>query len=151
MINPLKISEMLSQAGQMQEEFQRKLGETVVEATSGGGAVTATMNGKKELLKLRIDPAAVVSLSGGQPDVEMLQDLIVGAVNEAGRKADEAIKSSVQGMLGGLKIPGLVGRRSEPGHEFTRAAKARFFNPGISAPEGGKNIGTLCRADGPAH
>jgi nucleoid-associated protein EbfC len=109
MINPLKISEMLSQAGQMQEEFQRKLGETVVEATSGGGAVTATMNGKKELLTLHIDPAAVVSLSGGQPDVEMLQDLIVGAVNEAGRKADEAIKSSVQGMLGGLKIPGLGG------------------------------------------
>jgi hypothetical protein len=107
MFNPLKISEMLSQAGQMQEEVQRKLGETVVEATSGGGAVTATMNGKKELLKLHIDPSAVVSLSGGQPDVEMLEDLIVGAVNEAGRKADEAIKSSVQGMLGGLKIPGL--------------------------------------------
>lgn len=107
MINPLKISEMLSQAGQMQEEFQRKLSETVVEATTGGGAVTATLNGKKELLKLRIDPAAVVSLGGGQADVEMLQDLIVGAVNEAGRKADEAIKSNVQGMLGGLKIPGL--------------------------------------------
>jgi nucleoid-associated protein EbfC len=109
MINPLKITEMLSQAGQMQEEFQRKLGETVVEATTGGGAVTATLNGKKELLKLVIDPAAVVSLSGGQADVEMLQDLIVGAVNEAGRKADEAIKSNVQGMLGGLKIPGLGG------------------------------------------
>ena len=107
MINPLKITEMLSQAGQMQEEMQRKLGETVVEASSGGGAVTATMNGKKELLKLRIDPSAVASLSGGQPDVEMLQDLVVGAVNEAGRKADEAIKSSVQGILGGLKIPGL--------------------------------------------
>jgi len=107
MFNPLKISEMLSQAGQMQEEVQRKLGETVVEATSGGGAVTATMNGKKELLKLHIDPSAVLSLSGGQPDVEMLQDLVVAAVNEAGRKAEEAIKSSVQGMLGGLKIPGL--------------------------------------------
>lgn len=109
MINPLKITEMLSQAGQMQEEFQRKLGETVVEATTGGGAVTATMNGKKELLKLAIDPAAALSLSGGQPDVEMLQDLIVGAVNEAGKKADEAIKTNVQGMLGGLKIPGLGG------------------------------------------
>jgi nucleoid-associated protein EbfC len=107
MFSPLKMSEMLSQAGQMQEEMQRKLGETIVEATSGGGAITVTMNGKKELLKIQIDPAAVVSLSGGQPDVEMLQDLIVGAVNEAGRKADEAIKSNVQGMLGGLKIPGL--------------------------------------------
>ena len=107
MFNPLKIQEMLSQAGQMQEEMQRKLAETVIEASSGGGAVTATLNGKKELLKLRIDPSAVTSLSGGQADVEMLQDLIVGAVNEAGRKADEVLKSSVQGMLGGLKIPGL--------------------------------------------
>jgi hypothetical protein len=89
--------------------MQRKLGETVVEASSGGGAVTATMNGKKELLKIRIDPAAVTSLSGSQADVEMLEDLIAAAVNEAGRKADEAIKSSVQGMLGGMKIPGLGG------------------------------------------
>jgi nucleoid-associated protein EbfC len=107
MINPLKLTEMLSQAGQMQEEMQRKLNETVVEASSGGGAVTATVNGKKELLKLRIDPSAVVSLSGGSADVEMLENLIVGAINEAGRKAEEAVRSSVTGMLGGLKIPGL--------------------------------------------
>ncbi len=107
MINPLKISEMLSKAGEMQEEVQRKLGETVVEASSGGGAVTATMNGKKELLKIHIDPSAVMSLTGSQPDVEMLEDLIVAAVNEAGRKADDAIKSSVQGLLGGLKLPGM--------------------------------------------
>ena len=108
MLNPLKISEMLSKAGQMQEEVQRKLGDTVVEATSGGGAVAATMNGRKELLKLHIDPAATVALTGGQPDVEMLEDLIVAAVNEAGRKADDAIKSSMQEMLGGMKIPGLT-------------------------------------------
>ena len=107
MINPLKIKEMLSQANEMQEEVQRKLGQTIVEGSSGGGAVTATMNGKKQLLKLRIDPSAVVGLGGNQPDVEMLEDLVVGAVNEAGRKADEAIQSSVQGMLGGLKLPGL--------------------------------------------
>jgi hypothetical protein len=91
----------------MQEEMQRKLGETVVEAGSGGGAVSATMNGKKELLKLHIDPAAVVGLSGDKPDVEMLEDLIVAAINEAGRKADEAIKTSVQDLLGGLKLPGM--------------------------------------------
>ena len=108
MINPLKIPEMLSQANQMQEEMQRRLSETVVEGSSGGGAITATMNGKKQLLKIRIDAAAVTSLSGAQADVEMLQDLVVSAVNDAGRKADEAIKSSVQGMLGGLKIPGLT-------------------------------------------
>ena len=108
MINPLKIPEMLSQANQMQEEMQRKLVETVVDGSSGGGAITATMNGKKELLKIRIDPSAVVSLSGSKPDVEMLEDLVVAAVNDAGRKADEAIKSNVQGMLGGLNIPGLT-------------------------------------------
>jgi DNA-binding YbaB/EbfC family protein len=107
LFNPLKISEMLSQANQMQEEVQRKLGATVVEGTSGGGAVTATMNGKKQLLKIRIEPAAVIGLSGDKPDVEMLEDLVVAAVNEAGRKADEAIQSNVQGMLGGLKLPGL--------------------------------------------
>jgi DNA-binding YbaB/EbfC family protein len=107
MINPLKVSEMLAKANQMQEEVQRKLAQTVVEGSSGGGAVTATMNGKKQLLKIRIEPAAVTSLSGGQPDVEMLENLVVAAVNEAGRKADEAIQSSVQGMLGGLKLPEL--------------------------------------------
>lgn len=109
MFNPAKISEMLSKANQMQEEVQKKLAETTVQAASGGGAVSVTMNGKKELLKLHIDPSAVISLGGGQPDVEMLEDLIVAAVNEAGRKADEAIKSNVQGMLGGLNIPGLGG------------------------------------------
>lgn len=108
MFNPLKLSEALSQANQMQEEVQKKLAQTVVEGTSGGGAVTATMNGKKQLLKIHIEPSAVVSLTGGKADVEMLEDLVVAAVNDAGRKADEAIQSSVQGMLGGLKIPGLT-------------------------------------------
>jgi DNA-binding YbaB/EbfC family protein len=107
MVNPLKMAEMLSQANKMQEEMQRKLSQTIVEGSSGGGAVSATMNGKKELIKVRIDPAAVASLSGPNPDLEMLEDLVVAAVNEAGRKADEAIKSSVQGALGGLNIPGL--------------------------------------------
>ena len=108
MINPLKIPEMLSQANQMQEEMQRKLEQTILEGNSGGGAVTATMNGKKQLLKIRIEPSAVASLSGGQADKEMLEDLIVAAVNDAGRKAEQAIQSNVQGMLGGLKIPGLT-------------------------------------------
>jgi nucleoid-associated protein EbfC len=108
MINPLKLTEMLSHANQMQEEVQRKLGQLVVEGSSGGGAVTATMNGKKQLMKLHIDPAAVVSLSGNAPDVEMLEDLVVAAVNDAGRKAEDAIQESVKGMLGGLNLPGLT-------------------------------------------
>ena len=109
MFNPLKLQEMLTQANQMQEEVQRKLSETIVEGSSGGGAVTATMNGKKQLLKLHIDPSAVTSLSGAQADVEMLEDLVVAAINEAGRKAEEIMQNSLQGMLGGLKIPGLGG------------------------------------------
>ena len=108
MFNPLKMGEMLQQAGQMKEEMQRKLEQTVVEGSSGGGAVLATMNGKKQLLKIRIDPAAVIGLSGDKPDVEMLEDLVVAAVNEAGRKAEDAIQSSLQGMLGGLNLPGLT-------------------------------------------
>jgi nucleoid-associated protein EbfC len=107
MFNPLKISEMLSQAGQMKDEMQRKLEATVVEGSSGGGAVTVTMNGKKQLLKIKIDPSAVVSLTGGSADVEMLEDLVVAAVNAAGQKAEDAIQSSLKGMLGGLNIPGL--------------------------------------------
>jgi hypothetical protein len=107
MLNPLKISEMLSKANEMQEEVQNKLAQTVVEGASGGGAVTATMNGKKQLLKIHIEPAAVIGLGGDKPDVEMLEDLVVSAVNEAGRKADEAMQSSIQGMLGGLKLPGM--------------------------------------------
>ncbi|HTB97920.1 MAG TPA: YbaB/EbfC family nucleoid-associated protein [Terracidiphilus sp.] len=107
MINPLKLAEMLSQANHMQEEVQRKLADTVVEGSAGGGAVSATMNGKKQLLKIHIDPSAVLSLSGSQADVEMLEDLLVAAVNDAGHKADEAMQSSVQGLLGGLKLPGL--------------------------------------------
>ena len=109
MFNPLKLQEMLTQANQMQEEVQRKLAETIVDGSSGGGAVSATMNGKKQLLKLHIDPAAVSSLSGSQADVEMLEDLVVAAVNDAGRKAEEIMQSSLKGMLGGLGIPGIGG------------------------------------------
>jgi len=104
-VNPLKIQEMLGQAKQMQEQMREKLATTVVEASSGGGAVTVKMNGKKEILKLMIDPAAVASLSGPNPDVEMLEDLVTAAVNEAGRRAEEVLQSSVQGMLGGLNLP----------------------------------------------
>ena len=101
-----KMKEMLDQAKQMQEQMERKLSETVVEATSGGGVVTVRMNGKKEVLRLQIDPSAIGS-SGS--DLELLEDLIAAAVNEAGRRADEAMKSSVSGMMGGLGLPDLPG------------------------------------------
>ena len=99
-----KMQEMLAQAQQMQQQMESRLAETVVEATSGGGVVTARMNGRKELLRIKIDPTAVGSAGS---DLELLEDLITAAVNEAGRRADEAMQSSVQGMMGGLKLPGL--------------------------------------------
>ena len=108
MFNPLKMQEMLSQASHMQEEVQRKLASTIIEGSSGGGAITVTMNGKKQLLKLRIDPAAVTSLTSGDADREMLEDLIVAAVNDAGRKAEDALQGQLKGMLGGLNLPGLT-------------------------------------------
>lgn len=109
MINPLKLQEMLGQAKQMQEQVQQKLAATVVEASSGGGAVTVRMNGKKEVLKVSIDPAAVAGLTGPQADLEMLEDLVAAAMNEAGRRAEEIMKSTVQGMMGGLNLPpGLI-------------------------------------------
>ena len=107
MMNPLKMAEMLSQANKIKDEMQQKLEQIVVEGSSGGGAVTATMNGKKQLLKLRIDPAAVRSLSGANADVEMLEDLVVAAVNDAGRRAEDAMQANAKSLLGGLNIPGL--------------------------------------------
>jgi nucleoid-associated protein EbfC len=76
--------------------------QTVVEASSGGGTVTVKMNGRKQVVEVRIDPEAV---KGG--DVEMLQDLVVAAINAAGQKVDDAMQSTVGGMLGGLGIPGV--------------------------------------------
>jgi DNA-binding YbaB/EbfC family protein len=100
-----KMKEMMGQAKQMQEQMERKLSETVVEASSGGGVVTVRMNGKKEVLRLKIEPSAVGSAGS---DLELLEDLITAAMNEAGRRADEAIKASVAGMMGGLNLPGLT-------------------------------------------
>lgn len=103
-----KMKEMLGQAKQMQEQMEQKLAQTVVEASTGGGVVTVRMNGKKEVLKLSIDPSAIGSVGS---DLELLEDLITAAVNEAGRRADEAMKSSVAGMMGGLGMPDLPGLR----------------------------------------
>jgi nucleoid-associated protein EbfC len=103
-----KMKEMMGQARQMQEQMERKLSETVVEASSGGGVVTVRMNGKKEVLRLKIEPSAIGSAGS---DLELLEDLITAAVNEAGRRADEAIKTSVAGVMGGLGLPDLPGLR----------------------------------------
>ena len=92
----------MQQAQQMQERLQRQMIEMRVEATAGGGMVKVTVNGNKQVLSLKIDPEVV-----SKDDVEMLQDLIVAAVGDAHRKVDEALAGQMQGMMGGLKIPGL--------------------------------------------
>jgi nucleoid-associated protein EbfC len=101
-----KMKEMVGQAKQMQEQMEKKLAETVVEASSGGGVVTVRMNGKKEVLRIQIDPS-VIGSSGS--DLELLEDLIAAAVNEAGRRADESIKASMAGMMGSLGLPDIPG------------------------------------------
>jgi nucleoid-associated protein EbfC len=96
------LQDLMSKAQAQYATLQKKIQETVVEASAGGGAVTAKMDGRKQLLSLRIDPEAVKA-----GDVEMLQDLILAAVNEAARKIDGAMQSTVGGMLGGLGMGGL--------------------------------------------
>jgi nucleoid-associated protein EbfC len=94
------IQELMSQAKKQYEVLQRKMQETVVESSSGGGAVTVKMDGRKQVLNIKIDPEAVKS-----GDIEMLQDLIAAAINGAGKKVDESMQSAMGGMLGG--IPGI--------------------------------------------
>ena len=100
----MNIQELMKQAQQMQERMQKQLAETQVEATAGGGMVTVVMNGAKQIMKLTIDPEVV-----SKEDVDMLQDLIVAAVNDAQRKVDETVTNQMGGLMGGLKIPGLMG------------------------------------------
>jgi len=99
----VNIQQMMKQAQQMQERLQKQMAETRVEATAGGGMVTVVMDGSKRLQKLTIDPEAV-----SKDDVEMLQDLILAAINDAHRKVDEELQKQMGGMLPpGMKIPGL--------------------------------------------
>jgi DNA-binding YbaB/EbfC family protein len=95
----MNLQNMLAQAKQQYEALQQKMQATVVESSSGGGTVTVRMDGTKRVLSIKIDPEAVKSA-----DVEMLQDLVVAAVNEAGRKVDDTMKSTVGGMLGGMGL-----------------------------------------------
>ena len=96
------LQDLMSQAKKQYETLQKKMEETVVESSSGGGSVTVKMDGRKQVLSVKIDPEAV---KGG--DIEMLQDLITAAINGANRKVDEAMQSTMGGMLGGLGIPGM--------------------------------------------
>jgi len=93
------LQELMSQARQQYETLQQKMQQTVVEASSGGGSVIVKMDGRKQVLSMKIDPETVKT-----GDLEMLQDLVTAAVNGASRKVDEAMQSTVGGMLGGLGL-----------------------------------------------
>ena len=92
------MQQMMKQAQQMQEKLHQEIALIKVEATAGGGMVTVQMDGQKNLLAVKIDP----EVAG---DVEMLQDMIVAASNEAVKKVDDEIKGKMGGMLGGMGLP----------------------------------------------
>ena len=98
----MNIKQLMKQAQQMQDQMQRQMASIRVEGTAGGGMVKAEMNGNKELLAITIDKEAV-----DPEDVEMLQDLVKAAVNEAARKVDEEMQGAMGSMMpGGMKMPG---------------------------------------------
>lgn len=92
------MQQIMRQAQQAQEKMQEKIALIRVEATAGGGMITVGMDGQKNLLSVKIDP----EVAG---DVEMLQDMIVAACNEAVKKVDEQIQREMSGMLGGMGLP----------------------------------------------
>ncbi|MEO7189871.1 MAG: YbaB/EbfC family nucleoid-associated protein [Vicinamibacterales bacterium] len=98
----MNIQKMMQQAQQMQDRLQKQMGEMTLEATAGGGMVTVSVDGHKNLRKVTIDPEVV-----SKDDVEMLQDLIVAAINDAHRKVDEALQGQMKGLMGGMGLPGL--------------------------------------------
>ena len=93
------LQDLMSQAKRQYDVMQKKMQETIVDASAGGGTVMVKMDGRKHLLSIKIDPEAVKS-----GDVEMLEDLVTAAVNEAARKIDESMQSAVGGMLSGLGL-----------------------------------------------
>jgi DNA-binding YbaB/EbfC family protein len=97
------LQKMLKTAKDMQEKLQKELAELKVEGSSGGGMVTVTLDGQKNLVSVRLDPEVV-----NRDDVEMLQDLIIAAFNDATAKVDEHLSQKLGALGGGLKIPGLT-------------------------------------------
>jgi DNA-binding YbaB/EbfC family protein len=99
----MNIQQMMKQAQEMQNRLQKQMAELRVEGNAGGGMVTVVINGAKQVQSVKIDPEVI-----SKDDVEMLQDLIVAALNDAQRKADDEMAQKMGGMLPpGLKIPGL--------------------------------------------
>lgn len=104
-----KIKEMMGQAQQMQQQMEQTMAQTQVEGSAGGGAITVRMNGQKHVLQVRVDPSAA-AVGAGTSDLEMLQDLIAAAVNDASRRVDEALQGKLSGMMGGADWMRMLGR-----------------------------------------
>jgi nucleoid-associated protein EbfC len=102
MKNLQQMQQIMKQVQQMQEQLQKQLDDLVVEASAGGGMVAVKMNGQKQLVGVQIDPEVFASR-----DAEMLQDLVLAAVNEAARRVDEQLASRMGNLASGLNIPGL--------------------------------------------
>jgi hypothetical protein len=96
------LNKILKQAQKMQEQIQQEMEALQVEATAGGGMVTVRMSGQKRLLSTSIDPSLL-----SPAEKEMLEDLLVAAVNQASEKVDEALQSRMGGLGGGLGFPGM--------------------------------------------
>jgi nucleoid-associated protein EbfC len=96
------LQRMLKQAKEMQDRLQKELAELRIEGTSGGGIVRLTLDGQKNLVSVRLEPEVI-----NPNDIEMLQDLIVAAFNDASAKVDEQVAQKLGALGGGLKIPGL--------------------------------------------
>lgn len=107
-----KIKEMMGQAQQMQQQMEQTMAQVQVEGSAGGGAITVRMNGKKQVLAVQVDPSAAAVGSGpdNSADLEMLQDLIAAAVNDASRRVDEALQGKLSGMLGGMEWMRMLGQ-----------------------------------------
>jgi DNA-binding YbaB/EbfC family protein len=96
------LQDLVSKAKEQYDTLQKKMEQTVVESSSGGGSVTVKMDGRKQVLGIAIDPEAVKA-----NDLEMLQDLITAAVNGASKKVDDSLQSSMGGMLNGMGLGGV--------------------------------------------
>jgi DNA-binding YbaB/EbfC family protein len=98
----MNIQQMMKQAQQMQDKLQKQMAEMKIEGQAGGGMVTVVINGHKAMLSIKIYPEAV-----SKDDVPMLEDLVLAAINDAHRKADEVLSQQMSGLMGGMKMPGL--------------------------------------------
>ena len=100
----MNMAKMMKDLQKMQAKMQESLDALEVEGTSGGGVVTVRMNGKKQVLSLKLAPEAITP-----DDAELMEDLLIAAINEAGRRVDEEVERMTQGMTAGLNIPGMPG------------------------------------------